>query len=64
LLREQLLVRPPSTALVFPNPKGAEWNRSRFREQVWMRLVAAAALHDRTESGRGTNLGRAGRRLR
>ena len=52
LFREQLLARPGGTPLVFPNAKGQEWDRSRFREQVWANSVEAAARHDREESGR------------
>jgi len=56
LLREQLLARPGGTALVFPNGKGEEWDRSRFREQVWLKSVAAAARHDKQESGRDSSV--------
>jgi len=56
LLREQLLARVGTTRLVFPNAKGEEWDRSRFREQVWLRSVEAAALHDREESKRDSSV--------
>jgi len=51
LLREQLLARPPGTRLVFPNAKGEQWNRSRFRDQVWAKAVEACAKHDREKGG-------------
>jgi Phage integrase family len=35
LLKEQLLARAAGTSLVFANRKGKQWNRHRFREQVW-----------------------------
>jgi integrase len=56
LLREQLLARPAGTPLVFPNPRGEKWDRSRFREQVWSKAVEAAARHDREASGRATSV--------
>lgn len=52
LLREQLLARPAGTRLVFPNRRGEQWDRSRFREQVWTKAVEAAAKADREASGR------------
>jgi integrase len=51
LLREQLLARPPGTRLVFPNARGEQWNRSRFRDQVWAKAVEAATKHNREASG-------------
>ena len=56
LLREQLMARPAGTPLVFPNPRGEKWDRSRFREQVWSKAVEAAARHDREASGRATSV--------
>jgi integrase len=56
LLREQLLARPAGTSLVFPNPRGEVWDRRRFREQVWLRSVKAAAENDRKQSGRPTSV--------
>jgi len=46
LLREQLIVRAPGTALVFPTPTGRKWTRSGFRERVWVPAVKAAAAAD------------------
>jgi integrase len=43
LFREQLLIRPSKTALVFPTPTGRQWTRSGFRERVWVPTLAAAA---------------------
>ena len=42
LLKEQLLARTAGTSLVFPNGKGAQWNRHRFRDQVWQPATEAA----------------------
>ena len=42
LLKEQLLARTAGTSLVFPNDKGAQWNRHRFRDEVWQPAVEAA----------------------
>jgi integrase len=56
VFREQLLARPTGTRLLFPNTAGGQWNRSRFREQVWAKSVEAAAKHDRERSGRGSSL--------
>ena len=56
LLREQLMARAPGTPLVFPTIEGGEWNRSRFRDRVWAKSVAAAAKHDRVESGRDSSV--------
>jgi integrase len=47
LFREQLLARAPGTRLVFPNPEGKLWDRSRFRDRVWTKSVEAAAKNDR-----------------
>jgi integrase len=52
LFREQLMARPGGTALVFPNPRGEKWDRSRFREQVWTKSIEAAARQARDASGR------------
>jgi integrase len=51
LFREQLLARAPGTRLVFPTATGKQWDRSRFREQVWSKSLAAAVSHDRERSG-------------
>jgi integrase len=56
LLREQLLARAPGTTLVFPTPEGGSWNRFRFGDRVWRKSVAAAARHDREESGRAESV--------
>jgi integrase len=50
LFREQLLARAPGTRLVFPNPDGRQWDRSRFRDRVWAKSVAAAVKNDRSEN--------------
>jgi hypothetical protein len=50
LFREQLLARAPGTRLVFPTATGKQWDRSRFREQVWTKSLAAAVRHDREQS--------------
>ncbi len=50
LFREQLLVRPTGTNLVFPNAVGKRWDRSRFGE-VWRKWVRAAATHEREKTG-------------
>jgi integrase len=42
LLKEQLLARSAGTSLVFPNRKGEQWNRHRFRDQVWQPAIEAA----------------------
>jgi len=42
LLKEQLLARTAGTSLVFPNDKGGQWNRHRFRDEVWQPAVEAA----------------------
>ena len=46
LLREQLLVRPAGTALVFPTIEGRKWKANRFRDRVWLRAVEAAVTND------------------
>jgi integrase len=51
LFREQLLARATGTRLVFPNTAGRQWNRSRFRDQIWAKAVAAVAMRDREQSG-------------
>ena len=56
LLREQLLARPAGTSLVFPNPRGEQWNRSRFRYQVWAKSIKAAADNDRKQTGRPSSV--------
>jgi integrase len=56
LLREQLLARAPGTSLVFPTPEGRQWDRARFRDRVWVKSFAAAARHDREESGRAESV--------
>jgi integrase len=42
LLKEQLLARTAGTSLVFPSRKGEQWNRHRFRDQVWQDAIEAA----------------------
>ena len=56
LLREQLMARAPGTRLVFPTAEGRQWDRSRFRDRVWLKSVGAAARHDRQESGRESSV--------
>jgi len=46
LFREQLLARAPGTRLVFPTATGKQWDRSRFREQIWTKSLAAAVRRD------------------
>jgi hypothetical protein len=46
LFREQLLEREPGTRLVFPTATCKQWDRSRFREQVWTKALAAAVRRD------------------
>ena len=48
LLREQLMARAPGTRLVFPTPTGRQWERSGFRERVWVPALKLAA----TSNGR------------
>jgi integrase len=43
LLREQLLVRPVGTSLVFPNEKGGVYSKSGFRS-IWLPALLAAGL--------------------
>jgi integrase len=48
LLREQLLARPRSTKLVFPNAKGGVYTKSGFRS-VWLpALLSAGFAHETT----------------
>ena len=56
LFREQLLARAPGTRLVFPTATGKQWDRSRFREQVWSKSLAAAVRHDREQSGSASSV--------
>ena len=56
LLREQLMARAPGTSLVFPTPEGGQWDRFRFGDRVWRKSVAAAARHDREQSGRESSV--------
>ena len=42
LFKEQLLARTAGTCLVFPNDKGEQWNRHRFRDEVWQDSIEAA----------------------
>src|SRR3954462_1608872 len=52
LFREQLMVRAPGTALVFPTPTGKQWTESAFRQRAWSKAIRAAAKQDeRGESG-------------
>ena len=50
------MARAPGTSLVFPTPEGRQWNRARFRDRVWVKSVAAAARHDRAQSGRESSV--------
>ncbi len=56
LFREQLMARAPGTRLVFPTPEGGQWDRSRFRDRLWLKSVAAAAKNDRNESERDASV--------
>jgi integrase len=56
LLREQLLVRPPGTRLVFPTRQGRKWTRHHFRDRVWSHAVAAAAAADRETKGEASSV--------
>jgi integrase len=51
LFREQLLVRAPGAAFVFPTPTGRQWTRSGFRERVWVKGVRAAVMNDPAGTG-------------
>lgn len=51
LFREQLMVRAPGTALVFPTPTGREWTESGFRERVWSKAVRAAVTNAQLAPG-------------
>lgn len=44
LVREQLLVRSPSTTLVFPKRQGGMWNRHHYRDKVWVPACEAAGV--------------------
>jgi integrase len=54
LFREQLIVRAPATALVFPTPTGRRWTESAFRQRVWSKAITAAAKHDERPDGRAS----------
>jgi integrase len=51
LFREQLMVRAPGTALVFPTPTGRRWTESGFRERVWSKAVKAAVTNAQLAPG-------------
>ena len=51
LFREQLMVRAPGTALVFPTPTGRQWTESGFRERVWSKVVKAAKTNEQRKPG-------------
>lgn len=52
LLREQLLVRPRGTRLVFPTEAGRTYSKSGFRS-VWLpALLASGLAHEETKDGR------------
>jgi len=52
LLREQLLVRPPGTRVVFPTEAGGTYSKSGFRS-VWLpALVATGLAHEEKRDGR------------
>ena len=51
LFREQLMVRAPGTALVFPTPMGRQWTESGFRERVWSKAVKAAKTNEQRKPG-------------
>jgi integrase len=44
LFAEQLHARPSRTRLIFPNQRAGQWNRHRFREQIWLPAVKASGL--------------------
>jgi len=52
LLREQLLVRPPGTRLVFPTAKGGVYSKSGFRS-VWLPALLAAGFAHKELDGHG-----------
>jgi integrase len=51
LFREQLMVRAPGTALVFPTPTGRQWTESGFRERVWSKALKAALTNEKRKPG-------------
>jgi integrase len=52
LLREQLLVRPPGTRVVFATEKGGVYSHSGF-QSIWLpALLAAGLAHEEERSGR------------
>lgn len=55
LLREQLLVRPAGTRLVFPNEKGGTYSKSGLRA-VWLPALLAAGLAHEERNGKGRTI--------
>lgn len=55
LLREQLLVRPAGTRLVFPNEKGGTYSKSGLRA-VWLPALLAAGLAHEETNGKGRTI--------
>ncbi len=55
LLREQLLVRPAGTRLVFPNEKGRVYSKSGFRS-IWLPALHAAGLAHEETNARGRTI--------
>lgn len=55
LLREQLLVRPAGTRLVFPNEKGGAYSKSGLRA-VWLPALLAAGLAHEETNGKGRTI--------
>jgi integrase len=54
LLREQLLVRPPGTRVVFATEKGAVYSHSGF-QSIWLpALLATGLAHEEQRNGRTT----------
>lgn len=53
LLREQLLLRPNGTRLVFPNPRSGQWNANWFYDGAWGPACTAAAREWRNEREAG-----------
>jgi integrase len=56
LLREQLLVRPPGTDLVFPSPKGKLLDRNRLMGRYFRPAAVRAGLGERDADGHYTGV--------
>lgn len=55
LLREQLLVRPPGTCVVFPAEKGGVYTHSGFKS-IWLPALFAAGLAHKEPNGHGRTI--------